>query len=163
VDAGSLELVTNPVGETDFSGAQRIYNGRLDIGAFEADWRGVYAKDLAPRRLIVTQASENVEESDEKTVVVPAGERLEAEWGGSSDGRAVFCTLKANVAAGATLKVWLNESELASIAGDGTEKTVEFTSDCAENRLRFECGGETGVAELYAFRRYAGGAQIFVR
>lgn len=57
---------------TDAYGTQRIYNGRLDAGAAEFDWRPVYARILG-RRVDVDLASSGVT-LDGRTLVLPSGE-----------------------------------------------------------------------------------------
>ena len=44
----------------DYSGGQRIYNGKIDIGAGEADWRGVYTSAFSAKRTSVAAAGANV-------------------------------------------------------------------------------------------------------
>ena len=161
VDAGSVERVTNPVGETDFSGAQRIYNGRLDIGAFEADWRGTYAKDISPRNVTVVSASADVVESEAKTVVIPSGESLSAVVS-SATGRAGRYRLVVKVDQGARLKIVFNGETLAIIDGDGTEDSLLVDCPEGESDLQFTCLGESGQAEICSVRRLPHTA-IFVR
>jgi hypothetical protein len=44
----------------DYSGGQRIYNGKIDIGAGEADWRGAYTEALSAKRTAVAEAGPDV-------------------------------------------------------------------------------------------------------
>lgn len=55
------------VGGCDLLGGQRVYNGARDVGALEADWRPVYAKDISGR-LAVLSASPNVVETESNLV-----------------------------------------------------------------------------------------------
>lgn len=65
-------------GETDVSGNPRVLNGAIDIGCYEADWKGQYAKDLGGRRATVTAATVNVRDVDGKVVLADgAGLALE--------------------------------------------------------------------------------------
>jgi hypothetical protein len=46
--------------DRDYAGGQRVYNGWIDIGAGEADWRGVYTSALAAKRTSVAVAGPDV-------------------------------------------------------------------------------------------------------
>jgi hypothetical protein len=59
-------------GTTDAQGNQRVYNGAIDIGAFEADWRGVYARALG-RRITVSSADPSVVRARTKGVFISDG------------------------------------------------------------------------------------------
>ena len=63
----------------DLGDGQRIYNGAIDIGAFEYDWRADYAKTLRRSRVSVVSAGESVTNAT-GCVYVPAGETLVCEW-----------------------------------------------------------------------------------
>ena len=76
-DAADARLLATP----DAAGGQRVYNGKADIGAYEYDWRGIYANDL--RRaggFSVTDAAPAVVEGDARSVVVPAGSSVTGTW-----------------------------------------------------------------------------------
>ena len=64
VDAGDV-AATSYLADTDLLGGQRIYNGTIDVGALEGDWRGRYAECIS-RRIAVTQASPTVSERNGK-------------------------------------------------------------------------------------------------
>ena len=65
-------------GETDLAGNPRVLNGAIDIGCYEADWKGQYAKDLGGRRATVTEATANVRDVDGEIVLADgAGLALE--------------------------------------------------------------------------------------
>ena len=165
VDAYSAAAATYEADATDALGGQRVYNGAMDVGATEADWRPLYAKDLAPRRITVSEATENVVESSSGTVLIAAGEKLIAEWRGNTSGTELEYSFKANVAEGALLKVFMNGGETPAfeIAGDGSEKTLEFKNSELVNAMRFECEGESGAAEIYAFSRACPTVMMIVR
>ena len=59
---------------TDATGAQRVMNGRRDIGGAEGDWRPRYSKDIG-RRATVTEASPDVVEQNGK-VTIPGGSEV---------------------------------------------------------------------------------------
>lgn len=82
VDAGATEYATRG-GEKDFAGGQRVYNGAVDIGPHEYDWRTRYSEDI-DRRAEVTYASPEVVEQDGH-VTLPDGAAL----GVSVNGRGI--------------------------------------------------------------------------
>ena len=59
---------------TDATGAQRVMNGRRDIGGAEGDWRPRYGKDIGGRAQVV-EASPDVVEANGK-VTIPGGSRI---------------------------------------------------------------------------------------
>ena len=77
VDFGDQKLVPQDLlalGEgRDVLGAQRVYNGRIDVGAVEADWRPRFAQDIRASGIAVTAASPEVVESAQRKVRIPAG------------------------------------------------------------------------------------------
>ena len=148
----------------DATCAQRVYNGKMDIGATEGDWRGIYAQDLGrSRQLTVDTATENVTESDAKTVLVPAGESVQARWKGSPRGSVLEYELAVRISDGAELKFFLNGEEAGSVTGDGAERVFRFKNDFEVNTLSFVCSGLTGTAELSAFRRSSDSVAILLR
>ena len=82
VDAGATEYATRG-GDKDFAGGQRVYNGAVDIGPHEYDWRTRYSEDI-DRRAEVTYASPEVVEQDGR-VTLPDGAAL----GVSVNGRGI--------------------------------------------------------------------------
>ena len=74
VDAGATEYTTKG-GNKDFAGSQRVYNGAVDIGPHEYDWRTRYSEDIgAPAS--VSYASPEVVESNGR-VTLPDGAAIE--------------------------------------------------------------------------------------
>ena len=110
VDQGTSEA---DFGEKDVYGGQRIYNGTVDIGAVEADWRGQYAADMGGTQAFsVTAASPAVVESD-SIVQMPAGSTVESCWTNiSARGRHYSVTVR--LAAGSSLAIALNGEPVAA-------------------------------------------------
>ena len=164
VDAGSLERVTNPVGETDFSGAQRIYNGRIDVGAFEADWRVRYAADLTgkrvQRRLVVAKASPNVVESEQGSVKIYPEQSLDAEWIDSD----IVKRELAFVVNGGSLTVALGGVEHTFTSSGEVQKfTFQSSDDAREMKLSFaadEVAEGEKFAEILGAKSFVGTAVI---
>jgi hypothetical protein len=65
----------------DFFGGQRVYNGKLDAGCSEYDWRDDYTGIVAQRRLTVTSATEDVAVADDMCSIKLAGDSaLQLAW-----------------------------------------------------------------------------------
>lgn len=82
IDTGSpeyLEKIPERFRTSAYPGGSRIYNGCVDIGAREYDWRGTYARDV-DRRLSVTEASPTVVETPASNVRLDDGARLVFVW-----------------------------------------------------------------------------------
>ena len=64
---------------TDFAGGQRIYNGQIDIGCGEYDWRGDFERAVCGKenkRLAVDEATANVTTNALGEVTVPVGDSV---------------------------------------------------------------------------------------
>ena len=86
--------------ERDLRGFQRVMNGAMDIGCYEADWSGRFAADIGRTRYVsVAGASAAVyEDAATKKVVVPAGSTLTVDV--SLSGNDARCALQFVVASG---------------------------------------------------------------
>jgi hypothetical protein len=153
VDAAD-ETASKNVGETDLSGAQRVYNGRRDAGALEADWRGIYGNDIRRRVVTVNEASENVFETEAKKVRIPSGEALSAKF----DGNARKYILVVKMVGEGVFKVTVGGVESVYPAGD-----IEHSVVLAEGGsfVDMVCEGG-GYAEIVAVRG-TGGMNLIVR
>ena len=153
VDAGNAEEATR-LEETDLSGGQRIYNGAIDIGAIEADWRGIYATDVGSSTKTVQSATENVVESAAHTVCVHPGQSLSATWAGRT-GRTTRFELPLRVTGSGTLAVTINGETRTYTASDG-ECIWRFSSAQAVNDVSAAYVGDDGYGELLAGGRRIG-------
>jgi len=80
IDAGANFALSGDPVETDVHGTQRVYNGTVDVGAVEFDWRPQYKADLGgSRRLEVTAASSNALHTA-SGVQLSDAQSLEAVW-----------------------------------------------------------------------------------
>ena len=59
----------------DFANGQRVYNGRIDVGCGEYDFRGDFAKMLGPRA-VIPEMGPNVTTNAVPNVVVPEGDSI---------------------------------------------------------------------------------------
>ena len=138
----------------DVDGVPRILNdGKIDIGAYEFDWRQAYADDLASRNVTVTDVTTNVYETTAADVAVPAGGSLAADWAVPSgkETKNVRFAFTADVASGATLTVTKKgeATALLTIPGGGGNMEFAFT-DVGPQQLVFAVSGE-GAAVLSGF------------
>ena len=142
----------------DYSGKQRIYNGSIDIGQTEHDWRGDFAADLSGSRpdvaLSVASASSNVCETAAKTLALADGAELVVDWASPEAGESKYYFNAAIDGAG-TLRCYMNGAAepAATVAGDGTSETVTLTSSAESVCLRFVYEGD-GAATLSDFMNH---------
>ena len=70
----------------DFAGGQRIYNGAIDAGAGEYDWRGDFAKKLARKGVAIPAADANVTTNALAGLDLPADESVTVRYLPVADG-----------------------------------------------------------------------------
>ena len=138
----------------------RRTNGALDIGALEADWRGVYASDIGGYTMEVLGATADVVESESGTVVVNPGQSLDAVWNGRANGRSSVFLLPLRVIGTGVLSVTVNGETHTFTAADG-ETAWQFKSALAVNNISIAYDGEDGYAEILNGKRLAGFELIF--
>ena len=113
--------------DADFAGGQRIYDGTIDCGAGEFDWRPDFSKALAPRNAEVTAATENATLSEGGRLVLAEGESVK-----------VVCSapVAGNVSFGVEGEVSAAVDGVALVAaggvysfeiGEGESRTVEIS------------------------------------
>ena len=128
-------------GDVDAYGRQRVSNATQDIGAVEADWRPRYSTDIArSRRFTVVYASPGVVETGSGTVMLSAGDSLDAEW---MDPKAKLRRYSISVllSQDAELEVAVNgERKVFTTEGAGL---LEFRSAEPLNTMSFACKGGT--------------------
>ena len=95
IDRGKAEYYVYPAafaheqGVADIAGGQRVYNGAIDIGPGEYDWRGDFAKKLR-RGVSVETASANVTTNAVAGLDLKDGEMLEFTCTAKTDGKVSF-------------------------------------------------------------------------
>lgn len=163
VDVGDRTLL--PAGcETDAAGGQRVYNGALDIGCFEFDWRSDFAMALGTRKIVVDEAGPDVTRTEYGRVSVAAGS-LATTWPAGGEGTSASYSLNAEVTGGGTLTVTLNGEPLRTLTQADGATELKFVSPLLENVLAFayEPGVEDSGSALLSGFRHGGGMAIFVR
>ena len=125
VDGGDLSWYDAAAGDKDVNGGQRVYNGAIDIGAVEYDWRPDYKELLTDsRRLAVTAASPEVEAAV-GGVYLPGGE-LTAEVSDSRASGGTGCGLTARVTGTGTLAVRVGDVTLRELTAADGETTLKL-------------------------------------
>ena len=99
----------------DLVGIQRVYNGLIDIGAYEYDWRGDFTTRLGRRGATVVTADAGVVTNGTSAVSIPVGGSLSIRWTLPRTGRYRFSILPEE---SGTPSIVLNDEPLA-IAADG--------------------------------------------
>ena len=133
---------------------KRANNGcRLDAGALEADWRGVYANDVGGRRFSVSAADNAVEESAMHTVLVPEGATLVGSWrNGVANARFVLRFVvqeggSLDVTAGGTTATFTEGEHEYAFVSDSDLVDVAFASTSGTAEI-LKCGRIVGAALL---------------
>lgn len=155
VDAADESLVTNLYSNTDLRGFQRVMNGRLDIGAYEADWRGKYAAALCPKQGAITVETASPEVRLENgRIMIPSG-TLTATWHNNT-GKQLYCSIPVKVSGTGTLAVVLDGENIGKITAANGDTVLDFCGDSAENTLEFVYApgeSDTGCAVISGFTR----------
>jgi len=97
IDKGNNDLysafpadVAEALSKSDIASGQRIYNGTIDVGAYEYDWRDDFAKTLKRSQVSVVSASEGVVTNGVKALSVPSDASVEIDWSVARDGQHTF-------------------------------------------------------------------------
>lgn len=124
----------------DIYGGQRIYNGKMDVGAVEYDWRGDYTGAIAKRRLEVVKASENVEAAEAGKLKLVGGTKLVIDWDSANGGVGLRMACAASVTGPGTLTVSMDGETIATVM-DG-ESSVAWKSTKDSHVFEFSYSGE---------------------
>lgn len=140
---------TDAVGDVDLSGNRRVMNGTVDVGAYEYDWKGEYAKSLG-RRVTVTDASGTLKMSDGR-VVFRNGDEMSVEW--ASGGTTVRdYRIVATLSGTGVLKVY---DQAGAVVGSFAESgMLVFSSPLDVTKLRFSYSSDAdGSASIVRMTR----------
>ena len=158
VDAGSNVWITAEIEGGDVAGGQRVYNGTVDIGAYEFDWRARYAQLLGGvPRLAVTNAAPDVV-AVEGGVKLTDGASLGIAWTGEDGGMKTEYRFTATLDGEGELTAELNGA--APVAVPAGEQ--RFVTTVPMNAFGFAYAGE-GSATLSAFVRHTFGTTLLFR
>ena len=158
LDAGLNEIRSDAAdlaSATDASGRPRLSNGRIDIGALEADWNPVYSTRLG-HGVTVTAASPSCVTNAAGGVALAADGTLALDWAlGGAGG-----TVSVDVTGDGTLTVSRNGTVEATFTAASDPKAYVFQpSDAAVQKLVFAYEpGESGegAAAVLRCRRQLG-------
>jgi hypothetical protein len=144
-------------GGCDIYGSQRIYNGAMDAGAVEADWRARYGRALG-RCVNVFKADPFVVLADDQKVSIINGV-LSLEMTNYASGGLSTYSFAASVSGSGTLEIYLADNLFATLTASDEAEEFSFLSAEAVNSLKFAYipgeGGE-GAAYLSSFTRSKG-------
>lgn len=164
IDAGTLDgFAYYPAGAsqtTDATGGQRVYDGRIDVGAVEADWRPRFAQDIRASGIAVAAAAPEVFEAAGGKVRIPSGS-LETTLTGGARSK-VIVTVALHGAGALTATVDGAELAPASVV-DGVA-TYAFQNPGLDAQLAFAY--EPSAADDYAEIAgvdFLGGLSIIIR
>lgn len=110
-NADSAYYPSDVCGNLDCAGNQRVWNGNMDVGAYEADWRPTYASVLG-RRIAVTKADPGVK-MEEGGVSVRNG-TLELTYCPRSAAAKVI--VSASMSGNGTLEIMKNGESVSTVA-----------------------------------------------
>lgn len=139
----------------DFAGGARVYNGRIDLGAGEYDWRPGFAKRLARRRLSVAAASSRVSIGETDGLTLTGGDVLDLRWNLVVAGP---CSFRVACASGAAAEVRV-DGEPCSSDSDGV---YSFAGSVGEHAVSIACFG-SGSAQVGSFASPRRGVLFLVR
>ena len=146
IDQGDMQYVDPLYADTDLAGNPRAVNGsRMDIGCYEADWKGRYASNLGSR-LSVVEASPAVYETESRTVALVDGTKVTLDLRGIS-GRTVRQVVSFKVTGEGVLTLKVNGVEYNYYTENGTVQTFMNSTAAASTEYAFSFAG-TGTAEL---------------
>lgn len=121
VDAGGSQYYVYPSAFAseagkDLMGGQRIYNGKIDIGCGEYDWRGDFTAQLEAKGVAVEAASANVTTNDLAGLVLSDGDTLKLKLVCKADGKASLKVVSSD-AGGGNVTVRVGETEVPGVDG----------------------------------------------
>ena len=145
----------------DVNGGQRVYNGKMDVGAVEADWRSVYAGLLSPSRKFSVKAADPDVVATEDGVLL-SNCSICVQWEGVGEKMREF---HADVHDNGTLSVSGNGLAIGTYATGRHSARLSAGQTADEYLFAHEptaTGDASGGALLYGFSRMIG-SRILVR
>lgn len=139
---------------TDFSGGQRIYNGEIDVGCGEYDWRGDYGKATGGK-VSVSSVSAGVKMS-EGYPALHDNENIAVDFVHNGCGGVIDCEFSGE----GTLSIWCGETLLSKLTASGT---VRFKSANVSDTLRFAFKSLSGASASIVKIAYRPGLMLILR
>ena len=139
IDAGSNAGVADVLNGVDAAGSQRIYNGTVDIGCYEYDWRADYAADLGVQ--VPAAAPGIVEEVAGQSVRLGSGE-MALRFTGGDPSLATQYTIPVTVQGAGTLTATLNGEVLTNLTSAAGAASIVFRNNRPSNSLVLTYDGD---------------------
>lgn len=146
---------------TDYLGGQRVYNGTIDAGCSEFDWRPVFAACLTPKKLVVDAADPSVTTNAAGALVIPSG-AVSATWTAA----VASAKLPIEVTGTGTLSIYLNEALVQTVtAAEGPQTLKLSLAKTGVNAFLFvyEPGASDNGAALLGALDYSTGCMFIIR
>ena len=151
IDVGDASLRDASYGDLDADGSQRVYNGKIDAGCCEFDWRPVYARIIGGTRAEVDAASPDVVRSvDGRAVSLVDGTSVDVTLSARRPGLLRY-ELKVKVSGEGTLTVVRDGEPLRTFTAQGGEEIFAYDSSDAAQSLTFAFAG-AGSADILSCR-----------
>ena len=163
IDFGTNDYVSGDVMDVDFTDGQRIYNGRVDAGAYEFDWREKYAGTILAKRCTVGKASPEVVQGEGKVLVTGT---LDTEIAGPGTGRRYLVEIPVKVTGNGVLNVVMDGGTVASYALADGEQVFSYKSLDASETVSFvyaQGESDTGCAEIGASKTTSFAFMVILR
>ena len=164
VDAGDATLEHGSYWEdVDVDGLARVQNAQMDIGACEADWKPVYARNLGGRRLktVSAPADAQSEAAPHSPLHLPSGTaafRLDATGVENADVEIDF-----TVTGGGTLTLVLGGETYGTYTAGAQSLRIPLTAAVTELSFTYEPGAEVAGEAVISRVRIPRGAVLIVR
>ena len=164
MDAGDATLEHGYYWENiDVDGKPRVQNAQMDIGACEADWKPVYARNLGGRRLVTVSAPADArsESALHSPLHLPAGTvtfRLNATGVENADAEIDFA-----VTGGGTLTLVLGGETYGSYTAGTQSLRIPLAETATELAFTYEPGAEVAGEAVISRVRIPRGAVLIVR
>ena len=132
IDVGSNAGVAADLNGVDAAGTQRIYNGTVDIGCYEYDWRADYVADLGVK--VPAAAPGVVEVTAGQSVRLGSGE-MDLLFTGGDPLLATQYTIPVTVQGAGTLTATLNGEVLTNLTSAAGAASIVFRNRETSNSL----------------------------
>ena len=147
IDRGPEASDMNDFGGVDNRGGQRVYNGRIDIGANEYDHRRVYARKLGCVQADITFVSPQVVDRGDY-LSIPGGAGMVVDWTelSASSGKVA---MRASVDGDGIFAVGAEGETLLELAAADGEYSGRYSLGGARQTFEFKGEGEARLVSLY--------------
>jgi hypothetical protein len=156
-DGGQFPAEWIAYADTDYSGGQRVYNGAIDAGAGEYDWRPVFS-DVLGKGVSVTEASSMVSNDVENGRIALHPGKLSLEWSRKDIPVRTF-TAGIEGGTGGALTILTNGAHYAEVASGHETFRLYVPQDDIEMSFSYDGDGCAYVSDMHC----EAGFQFIVR